>query len=158
MPKVIILFDSITGYNEELSQMVAEGVQSVQDVEVQCYKIGTKFSINVLKEADALIVGSPSIYGNMTPGLLNFFATVRDLIEAKKIKLQGVKGAVFGSYEWDGGWHVERIEQTLTDLGINIVASALSVVRPSASARNHRDDLEQCRELGRIVANELVNQ
>ena len=158
MFKVVIIYDSVTGNNELMAKAVAEGVESIEGVEAQLYKIGTKFPISIVNDAEALIVGSPSIYGNMTLELNQFFDNLNYLKEAKKINVKGKKGAAFGSYAWDGGWHTERIERELMKLDLEMVAPALSVADQEGKndVKIRRDDLDRCRELGKTVARAVV--
>lgn len=154
MAKVIIIYDSKTGNTELMANAVAEGAKGVKGVDVQLQKIGTKFPISVLNDADAIIVGSPTIYGNITHEVVEFFTSLEYLKQAKHINLKGKKGAAFGSYGWDGGWNIERIEKELKALGVELVAPAVSAADQGGvmKMKIHPDDLNKCRELGRAVA------
>ena len=152
MPKVVILYDTLSGTTELLVKAVIEGLGTLADIDLQLLKIGTKFSISGLADADALIVGSPSIYGDMTPQLRTVLTNLQNLVAGKKLVLGDVKGAIFGSYEWDGGWHVERIEELLVNIGIQLVAPPLAVADHGGRLKIHPRDIEQCRDLGQNVA------
>jgi flavorubredoxin len=158
MVKVVIIYDSMTGNNELMAKAVAEGVESVKGAQALLYKIGTKFRMSMLNEADAIIVGSPSIYGNMTHKLVQFFANLTYLKNAKKIDIEGMKGAAFGSYAWDGGYHTERIESELMKLGIEMAAPPLSIAdqKEKRDVKISRDDFKSCRELGKLVARTMI--
>jgi flavorubredoxin len=160
MSTVIIIYDSYTGNNETMAKRVADGVNRVDGVTARLYKIGSKFPVSELNDAAALIVGSPSIYGNMTPKLEQFLDTLQALSRDNRLQLTGKKGAVFGSYAWDGGWHTDRIERALTTLGIEMVAHPLST-------QDHLDDthtwipdtaLQDCYELGAIMGRVITEQ
>ena len=152
MPKVVILYDTLSGTTELLVKAVIEGLGTLDELDLHLLKIGTKFSISRLADTDALIVGSPSIYGDMTPQLRTFLTNLKDLVKSKKLVLGDVKGAILGSYEWDGGWHVERIEALLMDIGISLVAPPLAMVDHGNRLKIHPRDFEQCRDLGQNVA------
>lgn len=154
MAKVIIVYDSETGNTELMVNAVADGARYVKDVEVQLHKIGTRFPISILKDADAVIIGSPTIYGNVTHRLVEFFTTLKYLQTVGRIILKGKKGAAFGSYSWDRGWGTERIEQELKALGVEIVAPAVSASEQGTYSPMKIDagDLDKCRELGKAVA------
>jgi flavorubredoxin len=152
MSKIVILYDTLSGTTELLVKAVIEGLGNIQEIDLQLLKVGTKFSISALADIDVIIVGSPSVYGDMTPQLRALFTNLQDLIESQKINLRGVKGAVFGSYEWDGGWHVERIEELLVGFGVKLVAPPLAIVDHGGRLRIHPRDIEQCRDLGKIIA------
>ena len=122
---IIIIYDTISGNNEEMAKNISEGAQS-EGSKVLVYKTGTKFPISILKDADAIVVGSPSLYGNMTPELNQFLDNLYDLNKTGKIKVTDKKGAVFGSYAWDGGWHTESIERRLRNRIKNDCSSAFN--------------------------------
>ncbi len=152
MPRIVILYDSLTGTTEHLAKAVAEGVQLVKGVGLQILKIGSKFPISLLNNIDVLIVGSPSIYSNMTPSLQTFLKTVTELSVQRKIQLTGTKGAVFGVYQWDGGWHVDRMAQTLMRLNIELVVAPLAIVDHGGEMRIHAQVLQRGRNLGEASA------
>ena len=154
MAKVVIIYDSKTGNTELMANAVTEGVRSVKGVDVQVYKIGTKFPISTLKDADAIIVGSPTIYGNITHDVIELFNNLDYLRTAEHLVLKGKKGAAFGSYGWDGGWNTQRIENELKRLGVQLVAPAVSAVDQGGAMQMKigTNDLNKCRELGRAVA------
>lgn len=156
MSKIVILYDTLSGTTELLVKAVLEGLGNLEGIDVQFLKVGTKFSISAFTNIEVIIVGSPSIYGDMTPQLRAIFTNLRDLSKDQKINLHGVKGAVFGSYEWDGGWHVERIEELLVDLGVKMVAPPLALVDHGGHLRIHPRDVEQCRDLGKIISFSLT--
>lgn len=152
MPKVVILYDTVSGTTELLVKAVIEGLGTFEELDLRVLKLGTKFSISTLANTDAIIVGSPSIYGDMTPQLRTFLTNLKNLVKSKKLVLGDAKGAVFGSYEWDGGWHVERIEELLKAIGIQLVTPPLAIVDHGGRLRIHPRDMEQCRNLGLNVA------
>ena len=160
MAKVIIIYDSKTGNTELMANAVAEGAKSVKGVDVQMQKIGTKFPVSILNDADAIVVGSPTIYGNITHELIEFFENIKYLVGAKHINLKGKRGAAFGSYGWDGGWNTERIVDELKALGVQIVAPTISAVDQGGvmQMKIHKDDLAKCRELGRAVAKAVAKK
>jgi flavorubredoxin len=160
MAKVFIIYDSKTGNTELMANAVAEGVRSVKGVETQLIKIGIKCSISILNDADAIIIGSPTIYGNITQEVREFLIDLNYLQTAKRLILRGKKGAAFGSYGWDGGWNTERIEQELKALGIHLVAPAVSAVDQGGAMQMkiHPNDLKKCRELGLAVAKAVVKK
>jgi NAD(P)H dehydrogenase (quinone) len=97
MAKLVIIYDSNTGNTELMTNAVAEGARNVQNVQVEVRKIGTRFSISILKDADAVIIGSPTIYGGISHSLVEFFSALNHLQAANHVNLKGKKGAAFGS-------------------------------------------------------------
>jgi flavorubredoxin len=160
MTKIVIIYDSKTGNTELMANAVAEGARSVKGVEVQVQKVGTRFPISILNSADAIIVGSPTIYGNITHEIVEFLGNIKYLTEAKHLNLKGKKGAAFGSYGWDGGWNTERIEEELKALGVQLVVPAVSAADQGGvmQMKIHKNDLAKCRELGVAVAKAVIKK
>ena len=158
MAKVIIVYDSGTGNTELMVNAVADGARSVKDMEVQLLKIGTRFPISVLEDADAVIIGSPTIYGTITHPLVEFLNSLKYLQTIGHIILKGKKGAAFGSYGWDRGWGTERIEDDLKALGVELVSPAVSAQAQGTYSPMKIDagDMDRCRELGKAVAESIA--
>ena len=154
MVKVVIIYDSKTGNTELMAKAIDQGICGIDGMDAELHKIGTKFPISILEKADAIIVGSPTIYGNITEELAFFFTNLGYLKSARLIDAEGMKGAAFGSYGWDGVWVTERIEKELEALGVKLVAPSVSAVDQGGvmGMKIHTDDLEKCRQLGRAVA------
>jgi flavorubredoxin len=160
MAKVVVVYDSITGNTELMAQAVAEGAKSVEGTAVLVQKLGTRWPVSLLKDADAVIVGSPTRYGNITREVTDFFQTMNYLQESERIVLKGKKGAAFGSYGWDGGWNTSHIEDELKGLGVKLAATAVSAVDQLGAMKEKisKADLEKCRELGKKVANAAIKK
>jgi NAD(P)H dehydrogenase (quinone) len=160
MAKVVVIYDSKTGNTELMAQAIAEGAKSVEGTTVIVQKLGTKWPVSLLKDADAVIVGSPTRYGNITQELTEFFQTMNYLQKSERVVLKGKKGAAFGSYGWDGGWNTSRIEDELKDLGVKLVAAAVSAVDQLGAMQEKigKADLAKCRELGKKVAKAVTKK
>lgn len=156
MPKIAIIYDSKSGNTEKMAKAVAEGVKTIEGVEVELHKAGTRFPISILNEADAIILGSPSKYGNPTSEMREFIECA--IARAEMLRLRGKIGAVFGSYAWDGGDVVDRLAEAMTTLGIELVAPMLSAVDRMGlmGTRIDEEALEKCRELGKTVAEKVA--
>lgn len=160
MAKVIVVYDSQTGNTEKMAKAVVEGAKTVKGVEVELLKAGTAFSISKLDSADAIIFGSPTRYGSVTLEMRNLLEAMKEHKESKKLKLSGKIGGAFGSYGWDGGWVVDKLEITMRDLGIKVVAHAVSAVDKMGGmgVRIDEESLQKCRELGRAVAEKAASK
>lgn len=153
MPKIVVVYDSNTGNTEEMARAVVEGASDVKNVEVEIYKVGTRFPMSVLNGADALVVGSPTEYGNATSQMRAFLGSMVELVAAKKLRLRGKPGGVFGSYGWDGGWVVDMMSKTLKKVGIKIVPPIVSAPeRLGIASLDEELPLPKCRQLGHAVA------
>jgi flavorubredoxin len=151
MPVIVVLYDTLSGATDLLVKAVIEGLGDLGEIDLRLLKVGSKFSVSSLNNIDALVIGSPSIYGDMTPPLRALLTNLCELSEQHTLHLTGTKGAVFGSYAWDGGWHVERIETLLVSLGVEMIAPPLAIVDHGGSMRIHPHDLQRCRALGKTL-------
>lgn len=158
MAKVIVIYDSKTGFTEAMAKIIIEGVNSVSGVSTESHKVGSPFSISNINEVDAIILGSPTRYGSVTPEMRAFLDSLRDSIESQRISVLGKIGGVFGSYEWDGGWVVEKITAELEKLGIGVVAAVSLADGLSGRQRTGFDETyrKQCYNLGKTVAEKIL--
>jgi len=158
MTKLVVIYDSKTGNTELMAQAVAEGAKSVEGTTVLVQKLGTKWPVSTLKDADAVIVGSPTRYGSVTTELTEFFQTMNYLQKSDRVVLKGKNAAAFGSYGWDGGWNTAQIEDELKGLGVKLVAEAVSAPDMGGVMQEKisKADLARCRELGKKVASEAT--
>ena len=158
MPKVVVIYDSESGNTEKMAKAVAEGASSVEGVESELHKVGTPFPISLLDKADAIIVGSPSIYGLPTPEMRAFLDSAKEQKATKKLKLKNKIGGVFGSYAWDGGYVVNWLSEAMQALGVKMVPQMVSAVDRMGLMQTRIDEkaLQKCRDLGRAVAEELA--
>jgi flavorubredoxin len=156
MRKVCIIYDSQTGFTENMATAILEGVAKVTKVEGELRKIGDAFSISSLNEVDAIIFGSPTIYGNVSLSMKFFLECVIAHTEAKRLKLSGKLGGVFGSYEWDGGRIIEQLGVTLESLGMTIVTSGVSLADGRYEKTLTEQSKNKCRNFGRIIAEKAV--
>jgi flavorubredoxin len=145
MPKLLVVYDSQTGNTERMAKAVAEGARSVSGVEV-----ALKYYVrpDELEEASAIIFGSPTYHHDMT-------LPIKQILEeaAKaKVQLQGKIGAAFGSYGWSGEAPKLILEVLKNKFGMRTIGSGLTLLyTPDKSG------LEQCRNLGKTVAEKIVN-
>jgi NAD(P)H dehydrogenase (quinone) len=156
--RVLLLFDSRGGLTEQLAQAIAEGVRTVPGAEL-AYRRLDEASQQELKEADALIIGSPN-WGGITGKLKDWFDHSGDLWQTGE--LAGKVGAAFTA-GWSRSAGTEatllQILHLLLSHGIIVVGLPWSErMRLSGSyygATAHGevtdDDRDQARELGRRV-------
>jgi len=157
--RVLLIFDSRGGLTEQLAKAVADGVRSVQGVEL-LYRRLEEARVEELREADALILGSPN-WSGMTGKLKEWMDYSGDLWETGE--LAGKVGAAFTA-----GWSRSAgTEATLLQLLHLLLAQGMIIVGLPWSERMRRsgsyygatvhgevtdDDREQARALGRRVA------
>ncbi len=145
MPKLLVVYDSQTGNTEKMANAVVEGAKSVPGVEVVL-----KYHVRPeeLEEASAIIFGSPTYHHDMTLPIKHI------LEEAAKanVQLQGKIGAVFGSYGWSGEAPKLILEVLKNRFGMRTIGSGLTILYTPDN-----NGLEQCRNLGKTVAEKIAS-
>jgi NAD(P)H dehydrogenase (quinone) len=150
MAKVLIVYDSRSGNTEKMAHSIAGGVGE-KKVEVHVKKVDDT-SIEDLVDHDAIIMGSPTYYGQMSGKL-------KELIdESVRVhgKLEGKVGAAFTS----SGGTATGAETTLLSILQAMLVHGMIVQGTSdfkhygsaAVGSPNKGDLEDCRELGKRVA------
>lgn len=135
--KIQIIFYSMYGHVYKMAEAVAEGARSVADVDVEIYRVtetipdsvieshGAKAAQDVFKhipiaeidklpEADAIIFGSPTRFGNMAGQMKNFIDQLGGLWA--KGALNGKVGSVFSSTATQHGGQETTIMSFITVL------------------------------------------
>ncbi len=132
MTKVLVLYHSMYGHIETMANAVAEGARSVAGVEVTVKRVPETMDAEIFKNAggktdqvaaiatpaeladyDAIIVGTPTRFGNMTGQMRNFFDQTGGLWA--KGALAGKVASVFTSTGTGGGQEM-TITSTWTTL------------------------------------------
>ena len=156
MATLVIIYDSKTGNTERMAKSIAGGAKSVNGVNVLLKKLGEPFSLRILDEADAIILGAPAHYAHVTPEMRNFLADLKDENAAGRLKLKGKIGAAFGSYGWDGGVAIGRLAIEMKNLGIKVESPVLAQVPPLPHSSLNEKSLKECQELGKTIAKKTV--
>ena len=146
--KAVIIYDTMWGSTEKMAHALAEGVIA-EGVEVKLYNLTRSDKSDVIKEvldARAILVGSPTLNNGMFPSVAEF------LCYLKGLKPKGKLGAAFGSYGWAGG-AVKAVERELTDAGVEVLDSSLSVKFVPDDG-----ELERCTEMGKAIAKKITGQ
>ena len=150
MAKVLVVYDSRSGNTEKMAHAIAEGVRG-KKVEVQVKKVEDT-SIEDLVDHDAVIMGSPTYYGQMSGRL-------KALID-KSVKVHGkLEGKVGAAFTSSGGT-ATGAETTLLSIlqamlvhGMIVQGTSDFKHYGSASVGSpNKDDMEDCRQLGKRVA------
>lgn len=149
MPKVLIVYDTVTGNTEKMAFAVSEGVKQVDGVEVDIRRV-EKASVDDLLNADGIIFGCPTYFGQISGKLKSFI----DRSERIHHKLEGKVGAAFTSAAFAGA------ETTLLSIieaflihGMIIQGRSSDKYYGSTSIGQPTEkDLESCRDLGNRVA------
>ena len=151
MKRVLIVYHSRSGHTEKMARAVAEGVKQVQGVDVIVKKV-SQTTLEDLQTADAIIMGSPTYYGQMS-------AKLKSLIDKSNEihgELEGKVGAAFTS----SGGTASGAETTLLSILQAMLVHGM-IIQGRSSTKHYgaavvgapkQDDLKLCRELGKRVA------
>jgi len=151
MPKILVVYDSKTGHTEKMAFAVAEGAKQVKGIDVMVKK-ASETSNEDLLNADGIIIGSPTYYGQMS-------AKVKKLFD-KSVKIHGqLEGKVGGAFTSSGGI-ASGAETTLLSIlqamlihGMIIQGRAKTEHYGAVSVGSPKDrDINSCRALGKRVA------
>lgn len=144
--KAVIIYDTMWHSTEILAEAICNGLSS-KGISVRVMPLGSCHRSDVVTElvdAGALIVGSPTINGQMFPTVAACLTYIGSL------KPKNLIGAAFGSYGWSGE-AVKRIEEILTEQKIPIAVPGLNInYVPDDNA------LEEARMLGVSIAKKLI--
>lgn len=152
MTKILVVYDSRTGNTEKMAFAIAEGARQIKGVEVTV-KRAEQTNLDDLLEADGIIIGSPTYYGQMS-------AKIKALIdESVKIhgKLEGKVGAAFTS----SGGTATGAETTLLSILQAMLVHGM-IIQGRANDKHYgaaavekpsKNELESCKTLGKRVAN-----
>lgn len=155
MTKVLVVYDSKTGHTEKMALAVAEGAEQVSGVNVSV-KRADKTDVEDLLSADAIIMGSPTYYGQMS-------AKLKALID-KSVEIHGeLEGKVGAAFTSSGGTATGAETTLLSILQAMLVHGMIIQGRPhnkhygaAAVESPSRKELEFCRELGKRTASLIV--
>jgi len=151
MLKVLVIYDSDTGNTEKMAALVATGAREVKNVEVVVKKVDVATHEDLLS-AQAIMMGSPTYYGQMSGKLKSFIDTT--------VKIHGkLRGKVGGAFTSSGGTASGAETTLLSILNTMLIHGMVVVGRDDnkhygAAAVGAPKDKEAdvCKELGKRVA------
>lgn len=143
MPRILVVYASMTGNTEEMAEAIAEGAKEA-GAEVVA-KEAFDASADELNDYEGIIIGAYTWGdGELPDEFLDFYD------EMDALDLCGKKAAVFGSGDMSYPIYcgaVDTIETKLKELGAEIAGDSLKFeYNPS------EEEKEQGRSLGRLVA------
>lgn len=144
---LLITFASAYGYTGAIAEALKEGAASVPGTRVHLLELGKDGgpvdAAKKLEGADGLLVGSPTIIGNIVEPVMEFLTHLNPVIH------KGLKAGAFGSFGWSGEAVPMLLERMKT--------VKLSVVEPGfrINFKPSEADLEEAREFGKEFAAEL---
>ena len=146
---MVIFYISSYGNTQRMAEAIRDGAQEVGGFRVSLYDLEgaeTEPFVDLVEEADAILVGSPTINGDAVKpvwDLLSSFA---------KIHVKGKVGAAFGSYGWSGE-AVRMMDDRLRGLKMRVPVGGLRIKLIPTD-----DELAHCRDFGREVGSFLIGR
>ncbi len=157
--KVLVTYHSLSGNTERMAEAVADGVKSVSGAEALLKRVG-KVTADDLFSVDAVVVGSPVYWSNMSGEVKTFFDNWQFKFGVfPDFKMKNKIGAAFAT----GGQVSSGKEVTLLTILAAMLGNQMIVVSGGgafgASATTEGDspgidnkELADAKELGRRVA------
>lgn len=153
MTLVVVLYDSKTGYTETMAKTIAKGVKSIENVSVYLKKISEPLELSILNKAKIIAIGSPSHHGHVTPEMLVFLFNLQEISNTGKIDINGKIGFAFGSYSWDGGICIEKLQDEMRKLGLKMNKKPFVKSTPIPDSSSKEEFIEDCNKTGKNLLN-----
>jgi len=151
MVRVLVVYDSRTGNTEKMATAVADGAKKVKGTQVVTLAVD-KAKMQDMIDSDAIILGSPTYYGNMS-GKMKSFIDRTNSIHGK------LKGKVGGAFTSSGDTACGAETTLLSILEAMLIHGMIIQGRndnkhygPTAVEAPNGKELESCKELGKRVA------
>ncbi len=149
MPKGLVVYDSKTGNTEKMAMAISQGMEG-GGLEVKVKRVEDA-SLSDLTDADAIVLGSPTYFANMSGSMKGF---IDKSIEVYPDKLKDKVGAAFTSCGDDEGDYT-----TLFSLIVALFFHKSIIVghqsgKPGATSVGEPDDkcIVECRVFGERIA------
>jgi NAD(P)H dehydrogenase (quinone) len=161
--KVLVTYHSLSGNTERMAEAVVDGVKSISGTEALLKRVG-KVTADDLFSADAVVVGSPVYWSNMSGEVKTFFDNWQFKFGVfPEFKMKNKIGAAFAT----GGQVSSGKEVTMLTILAAMLGNQMIVVSGGgafgASATTEGDslgidnkELADAKELGRRVAEVAV--
>ena len=157
MVLVVVFYDSKTGYTETMAKAITQGIKLKENVEVYFRKISDHLEFSILNKAKIIAIGSPSHHGHVTPEMLVFLFNLQEASNTGKIDFTGKIGFAFGSYSWDGGTCIEKLQDEMRSLGLNMNKKPFVKSTPIPDSSSKEEFIEDCIRIGRNLLNNNDN-
>lgn len=146
LPKVLVAYDTMWKSTEKMAKAILKGALE-RDVEAQLINLRegniTQLATEILDSA-AIAVGSPTLNKTLMPEVAGALTYLRGLAPTGKC------GFAFGSHGWSGGG-ARDVENYLKEMKFELLRSPLT-----CKYLPREKTLQECRELGRILADKAL--
>jgi len=146
MPKLLIVYHSMSGNTEQMAKAIAEEVCAVGGTAVQIKK-GLEATIDDLLECDGVALGSPDYFSDMAGAIKDFFDRTYYPVQGK---VTGKPCVIFDSAGGPPLVVIESLRTMAKRFELDEIAEPVG-----ASGASSEEILEQCRQLGRKLAARL---
>jgi flavorubredoxin len=146
---LLVFYISSYGNTARMAEAIHSAAQEVPGVRASLYDLAggdTETFADLLEEADALVLGSPTINGDAVKPVWDLLSSLT------VIDMKGKLGAAFGSFGWSGE-AVRMIEDRLRGLKLRVPLQGVRVKLIPTS-----EEIQQCRRFGRALGEELIGR
>ena len=105
--KAAIVFDSRTHTTEKAATFIAEGLESVDDIEARCFNID-EADFEYIQQSHLVIFGSPTYMASVTAKMKSWLES-----NAGKLKLAGKLGGAYATEQYIHGGAENAIQEML---------------------------------------------
>ncbi|MFA7148716.1 MAG: FAD-dependent oxidoreductase, partial [Syntrophomonadaceae bacterium] len=157
-PKIVLAYISIYGFTKMLADMLAEGVSTIGDFDIQTFSlVEDKLEDDELldriaaaiAEADGLLLGSNTVNGDALPQVWRLLGRLSPITHGDKVAM------AFGAYGWSGE-AVPSIENRLRALRMKVLPGYRVNFKPSE--RNLEDAFNLGMDFARAVLEKKQDQ
>lgn len=144
---LLIFYISSYGNTRRMAEAIYQGALQITDVRVSLYDLeGGEVApfIDLIEEADGLILGTPTINGDAVKPIWDLLSSLT------VVNLKGKLGGVFGSYGWSGEG-VRMVEDRLRGLKLRVPITGLRVKLIPTD-----NEIFECQAFGIELAQELM--
>ena len=141
-PKILVVYDSLTGNTAKAAKLIAEGAKAAEGVKVDIRKVDAA-SAKEIEEAEAVILGCPT-HGFTASKKMKNFLNRPEVREA----LKGKTGAIFASCSLTPR-ALQWLEKTLKGLNFNVVGKLGVRFSPKGKKEN------TFKNLGKQIAEQI---
>ena len=144
--RAVIVYDTMWQATRRMAEAIGDGLRD-GGVDFKILHMAVTDRNDALTDvfqAKAVLVGSPVLNNGLLPTIMPILEDLRGLKFKNKI------GAAFGSYGWSGEC-VKQIEEHFAKSGIALAAPGVR-----AKWQPNEQDLQNCRQLGRQVAEAVL--
>jgi flavorubredoxin len=146
---LLIFYISSYGNTARMAEAIHAAAREVDGVRASLYDLEggeTDTFADLLEEADALVLGSPTINGDAVKPIWDLLSSLT------VIDMKGKLGGAFGSYGWSGE-AVRMIEDRLRGLKLRVPVPGVRVkLIPTP------EEIDQCAAFGRALGQELMGR